>query len=584
MRVLERYDPGRPARDRWMLILAILLPLAALPMNVAALNASQQSLLGQVESTLRAAEADLQAAQGSAGTAERPATGARLRLTQMRLDSARERLSQAEAMLGNLPEEDPDVVASRERFARASGLASAVDAILRPPAAAVSPSETTQEAMPSVMTTAPPETPRPDSTVGSSGPTASPAVPTRLDYRQEEALRNARFHLREAEAFAARARTTLERLEGPDASTLQHREIGAALTAVGEAATRHARGMAQLADLAEGHPQVQPLVQELATLGAKIASQRSRLEIADAEMQRLTRMDSYPEYDADFAMLQDLARRYGNFHAATEQPERLARVIAEDARVLETVQRIAETYAPLVAHGIDHGIRMERLLNHFQSQRGTFAAAALQYRDELPGAIQADLAEAERMADLAVSTGRPAFFGPDGGITQRLQFAEDKLLVLRAFGGTAADASGQDLARARSGLEQRARALEEQIIADNRLPEDRYRGADRDAIVARATDAWAHQQSDPEILAVRLPAQAWSRDTRWEWFDGAFHKIDLSRMQVQLVVRHDDRLAVMRPVNVHRDHMKGDSLSGHPLFAFDEPIPPRQLLLLQNVH
>jgi hypothetical protein len=30
------------------------------------------------------------------------------------------------------------------------------------------------------------------------------------------------------------------------------------------------------------------------------------------------------------------------------------------------------------------------------------------------------------------------------------------------------------------------------------------------------------------------------------------------------------------------DHMKGDTLSGHPLFAFDEPIPPQQLLLLQN--
>lgn len=583
MRIVERCVPGNRAGVRWAVILAVVLALVALPMNATALDASQQALLEQAENTLRAAEADLQAAHSSAGTAERPATGARLRLTQMRLDSGLQRLNQAEELLGGLPDQDPGVDAARERFGRAADLASAIDAILRPPAAAASPPEDAPAVTPSAHATPRSETPAPGSATELRDSTAAPVASTRLDHRQEEALRNSRFHLREAEAFLARAQATLERLEMPDVSSLQHREVEAALTAVGEAATRHSRGMAQLAGLPEEHPQVQPLEREMNTLGARIDAQRSRLESVDAEMQRLTRMDSYPDYDADFTLLQEFARRYGNFHAAKEQPERLAQVIAEDARVLERVQEIAETYSPLVEHGTDPGIRIERLLNHFESQRGTFATAALQYRDELPEAIRADLIEAERMAEHAVSTGRPAFFGPDGGVTQRLRFAEDKLLVLRAFGGAAAESSAQDLSRARSGLEQRARALEEQIIADNRLPEDRYLGADRDAIIARATDGWAHQQPDAEILAVRLPAQAWVRDTRWHWFNGAFHKVDLSRMQVQLIVRHDDRLAVIRPVNVHMDHMKGDSLSGHPLFAFDEPIPPQQMLLLQNV-
>ena len=107
--------------------------------------------------------------------------------------------------------------------------------------------------------------------------------------------------------------------------------------------------------------------------------------------------------------------------------------------------------------------------------------------------------------------------------------------------------------------------------------------ADRDELVAYATKAWAELQPDAQVLTARIPSQAWTRDTRWEWSNGAFYKIDASKVQVQLIVKHDDTLAVIRPVNLYKNHLKGDTVNAYPMDAIDEDLLPQRYLMLEKV-
>ncbi|MEM1027451.1 MAG: hypothetical protein AAGJ38_05150, partial [Planctomycetota bacterium] len=66
---------------------------------------------------------------------------------------------------------------------------------------------------------------------------------------------------------------------------------------------------------------------------------------------------------------------------------------------------------------------------------------------------------------------------------------------------------------------------------------------------------------------------------------GEWSKQDRSKLQVQLLigVKDDPQLAKIIPVNVYKDHMKGDTMFGTPLFAGDEDLQPRFFLLRDKI-
>jgi hypothetical protein len=104
-------------------------------------------------------------------------------------------------------------------------------------------------------------------------------------------------------------------------------------------------------------------------------------------------------------------------------------------------------------------------------------------------------------------------------------------------------------------------------------------------VIAIALDGWKHQQPKCEVLAVRIPSEAWSRDTRWSYSNGTWYLVDVSSLQVRLIVadESDATLAVDRPINVRKDHQKGDTLIGVPLHSFEEALQPQQFLLRSRV-
>ena len=91
------------------------------------------------------------------------------------------------------------------------------------------------------------------------------------------------------------------------------------------------------------------------------------------------------------------------------------------------------------------------------------------------------------------------------------------------------------------------------------------------------------QQADAEVLTACIPSQAWERSTRWEWSAGAFHKVDKSHIQVQLIVKHDDKLAVIRPVNLYKNHLKGDTINAWSMDAIEDELQPHRFMLLGKV-
>jgi len=85
------------------------------------------------------------------------------------------------------------------------------------------------------------------------------------------------------------------------------------------------------------------------------------------------------------------------------------------------------------------------------------------------------------------------------------------------------------------------------------------------------------------VLAVRFPSEQWSRDSMWRLQNRTWYKIDRSQLQAQVLVKHDDKLAVIRPVNLWIDHIDNDKPSAIPLYDIKDEIQPMNLVLLSKV-
>jgi hypothetical protein len=100
-----------------------------------------------------------------------------------------------------------------------------------------------------------------------------------------------------------------------------------------------------------------------------------------------------------------------------------------------------------------------------------------------------------------------------------------------------------------------------------------------------AIDAWKHQQSKFEVLTSRIPSDSWSRETMWQYSNGTWYFVDRSRLQVQLIVADQENAqqAVILPINIWKDHQKGDSMIGTPLWSGDDTLQPSSYMLRNKI-
>lgn len=547
-----------------LLLAGITVVALSAPPAVADPSAAQQASLRAAENALKGAEGDLQAAAGSAGTAANPAKGSRLKLTRMRLDSGIKRLNEAAGILSGLPGDDPGVQALLARHAAAAQIAQRVTAIISAGSGAPTGAGGGQQPAGSGMPPAPTD----------SGP--------RLDYRLEQKLKDARWYLREVEKYIGGAMEVVKRMDG-EGEPVVHADVRAALNSVETAEAKFKLVEGYLAELPADHPQVQAVAAEAAKQKDTLGGLQSRLKAADAQLDKLTGMRHYPNYDEDFRKIQDFSRRYGNFPETVQQPEKLASIIREDAEVMKEVKRIARLYLPLVEQQTEAGAKMNKLFTYLIERRNGFAGEVKTYGAQLPAAIDADLAEATRIADQGVAEKRPIFFGPGSGIEQQMGFAEQKIMVLTALDPARGAAYRKKLSDARADTAKRAESLAGEIIVNNKLPPNRYQGGDRAELVKVATAGWQQEQPGAKVLGARIPSADWKRVTEWRFGNGSFYKVDYSWIQVQLLVDQDGKLAAIRSVNISKLHLEGDQLSASLLDSAEDQPRPQQLLMKDKI-
>ncbi|MFT7616619.1 MAG: hypothetical protein ACI97A_000243 [Planctomycetota bacterium] len=529
----------------------------------------QQAEIKAAITKIKSADYDIKAAKGSAGTAARPAKGGRKKLTQSRLDSAKKKLADAEKIMANIPADSSDLGDGRKQLAASKKAIAQIEAIIN---GGNSGSSTPASGSTPPATTGNPKQPT----------TTNKPVVKKLDYKQEKLLKDARWYLLETEKYTKPASDVVKRMDAAGPKPL-HKDVTAALNSINTGIPKFNLAVGYIGKLPAAHPDVASLRTKIQAAGDLLGALQSRLKVESAKLQKITGLENYPNYQKDYELVNGLARRYGNFSMSAEQPESFAQIITEDGQSLKEFRRIAKIYQPLAEQKTDAGIKMEKRVIYALGKRKEFANRLTEYKKKLPSSFAADIAEAEKLATQGVNEKKPMFFGENSGIQQRFGWAEKKLIVIRAFGEKQAKPYVEQLEAARERIAKQAKSLEAEIIANNAMPANRFTGPKRDALIKLAQETWNAEEKGAKYLAACIPSEAWNRDTRWRWSSGSFYKIDSSKIQVQLIVKYNDKLAVIRPVNIYKNHMLGDTITASPFHSKDEKLQPRNFIILDKV-
>lgn len=500
-----------------------------------------------VNGALRRAESNLNSVNGSIGRRTTPPRGSAAKLAASRLEQARGDIERAGAILKKLPANGPGVADAVKRHGAAVALHTKLVGIL----------------------------------TGGKPTPAKPDAPdaVKLNYQQVDLLKAARFNLNEVDSNS-RALTTLmgELVSVDDQLAIDYRRVAAGLATV-------ANGRRKAGFVADALDQLPPNGAGVPAVAAELAAAREAIEGAAAYLTPLSEKlgaivnpASWPEADADVRRLQALSQMYRDPGAFETNMPLAAEALEQADAAREECIRIARTYQRLLQQQTDLGTRIESVGNNFLQSHAAFLAAAEAQRTILPAKIREHLAEAAGYADEAVAEQKPAWFG--GGIPQQMDFADAKIDLLRRIDADAARTMAAERDALQARIKKQANSLRDLIIRENRLPGDRYAGNDRAAVIAVAIDAWMVQQPTFELLAVRMPIDTWTRERKMTWSSGSWVYSDRSRLQLRLLVADPKNPEHMldRPITVIRDHERGDTMIGTPLWSIKDELPPRSVL------
>jgi hypothetical protein len=559
--------PRTPGLRR--ICLALALAVASPVSSLRALEAAESALLREAQSHLQKFETNLNLALQSAGPGAEAVPPSKARLAVVRLQSALDAMAQVKARLDRLPGQDAAVEPVLRQFATLTAAAQGLRARLTGGAA---PSAAAPASPVSSATTTPVNRPA----AAGAGASATP----RLDYRQQEELKNARFYLREVEGKVAALEQLVAQVKPvSDVTTLDFRLLQRGMNTVAEARQRAGLVGPRLANLPATADGVAEAGAELKTLLTRLDTAEQALQPLHARLAALVDPKSHPTLAADTARIRELAAMFSDpLLFQSHRPHAAARV-RELASAQAEHKRVLEAYAALLRQTTAESTALTAASAHFGDRVGLFTAEMNTQRASLPGSIDADFQKIDRMVQEAVSNQKPAFF--TDGIPFELGLLEEKLDLLDALEPARTAANRM---KAVQGLVKKQQvALREAIIAANELPRDEFQGGERDEIVKLATEAWRKLEPGATVIAVRIPSSAWRRDTRWRNQTGDWYKIDRSFVQAQVIVRHSDTLAVIRPVDLGKNHLEGDRITAAPMDALKDELMPHRFLLLKKV-
>lgn len=545
-----------PPRCLAWIAAALLLALLAAPLSPALADTAAD--VSKIEGLLRRAESNLQSVESNLAGRTSPPTGSAGKLLAQRLAQAHGDLTPAGKLVESLASADaggPGVAAVTQRYNTAARLYQKLAAIMN----------------------------------GGSAPAADDDGPkdgeVKLGYPHADTFKNALFTYRSKVETPANQLTQLhaELLPVQDQLTVDHRVTARAIETINEA--RRQAGFVEegLAKVPANGQGVAAAKQSLAASLEQIKGSEDYFAPLHAKLMAMIDPAGFPQFDEDRNRLQGLSSDYRQEWVFVDGRQRAAELYQQRPAAQEELVRIAGVYRRLMQQNTAMGNTIEGIGNSALSSFQAFDARILEQKEALPASIREDLAEADQNATEAVKTQKPAWF--NGGIPQRMAAAQDKLTLLKAIDPEGSAAVATEFEAMEASLKNRADSLKELIIRENKLPADNFAGDDRDAAIKVAKSGWAVQQPDAEILAVRIPAEAWSRDTKWTYSNGTWYFVDQSRLQVRLITADPDnpKHALDRPVNVIKDHQSGDKMIGVPFRGIEEELTPSEIMLRDNV-
>jgi len=213
-----------------------------------------------------------------------------------------------------------------------------------------------------------------------------------------------------------------------------------------------------------------------------------------------------------------------------------------------------------------------------------------QLGQELPGRIDRNIQGAQQWMDRAVADKNPLLI--INGVSQDMAEADRNVLVLKAINPAKGKEYEALVSQTRAKAAKAQTTLRESIIQATQMPVEQYTGADVAALRDQVKTAWSKAHPDTRVLAVVFNTPGWNRVTRWEWSlntsatgditGGTWRKVDYDTIQPKVIVAFDQRVAVIYPVDVRKDHTQNGRVSFHPWDLAPEP-DVRSLLLLERV-
>jgi hypothetical protein len=530
-------------------VMGCVLALGAVAARAGDLDAGQQKLLDDAKSYLDKIATNLKYAKDSAGPGNTQPKGSKAKLAMMRLNSARQPVPQVTARLEKLPADHADVQAVQ---ARLDALVAEMDQLER------------------------------RITGKSTELREKENTGVKLDYKQEEQLKNARFYIREVQGYAQGLSGLVEEIRPIENHDLvDHRKLQQAAATINKAGERVKYAQDGLANLPADGRGVQAASDELKQAVASIQGSIKFLQPIHTHVMDLINPANYPELAADLERLGDLAGMYSNTRVFEMDRPRAAEVTREGPAAMAERDRVVKKYLPLIKQRTAEGERVEKLGNHLTVKFLEFSKEAERYKQLLPQQLDKEIAEARDIAKDAVERQRPAYFAH--GIPQHLNWVDEKLALYDVLDPAGAKRYHDELAKLRKELKAGAAALREKIIAENNLPEDNYTGPDRAELSKLAEDALRKIHPQLEVLTIRIPAKQWKREVLWRFENATAYKVDHSKLQLQLIVKHDDKLAEIQPVTIWKNHISNDELKAYPLFDKDWELEPSSLMLREKV-
>jgi hypothetical protein len=564
----------------WGIAIFVVLPAAAL-------DANEQQLLASVQSSLNQSMENYNLALQTAGPGTAPPKGSKKRLTQLRLDQAKANLPDVAAKLEQLPDDDENVSAAQASYdelkTATQALQNRIDG--KSATAPTAESEAKQEDKEQSKQAEDSESSIGEQPKAESDPDPEPAAPTtvRLSYPQEKPFRDARFHLGTVEGHAnSLTEMHAKLIDVEDYTTIDHRTVAQAMTWLEDGITKAGYVKKNLDVLPANGEGVAELTERYNASVEVLQGAQEFFPPLHQKLSTLVSPSSFPSFEADMRKLAELSRMFREPMELENDPARAAETVQQAKAAYQEAQKLYEPYQILVTQNTAMGERALGTATHFANNYKAYAAKAQEIKTTQPAEIEKYLAEAQSYADQAVADQKPGFF--NGGIPQLYEFIENEMKLYRLLAAEDAKAMDKTIESTKQKIADQAKSLEQQIIAENKPPQQNYQGDDTQQLIDIATKSWKEIQPDAEVLGAAVVSSEWTRNTRWRFSGDTATKYDTSKLQVQLIVADQDpRLAVIRPINLVKNHLQNDRIIPYPMDAIGEELPPHRYMLREKL-